>query len=96
MQFVAITRRRTELFSEAQFTERLDAETDRVRALYAEGTIRTIYSRSDVAGAVILLEAADLGAAQAAVDSLPLAQFQMLETEVIPLRAYRGFVPAPK
>jgi hypothetical protein len=45
---------------------------------------------------VILLEAADLEAAQAAVDSLPLAQFQMLETEVIPLRAYRGFVPAPK
>jgi hypothetical protein len=92
MQFLAITRRRTEQFSEAEFAVRLDAEAVRARALYAEGTFRSINSRGDIPGAVLVIEAPDLAAARAAMASLPLAQLEMMDVEVIPLLPYRGFV----
>jgi hypothetical protein len=91
MQFFALARRRTESFTEAQFAEFLDEEAARVRTLYAEGLIRAAYSRSDVLGAVILLEVDDAPSAQALVDSLPLAARGMLEVRLIPVKPYRGF-----
>jgi len=93
MQFLAITRRRTESFSDAQFAEALGIEADRARALYADGIFRTLNSRGDIPGAVIGIEAPDFAAAQAAIASLPFAQREMMDVEIIPLRPYRGFVP---
>ena len=94
MQFIAITRRRTESFSDAQFAEQLPAESDRARELYADGYFRTINSRGDIPGAVIVVEARDLDDASRLVASLPLAKLEMMDVQVIPLRPYRGFVGA--
>ena len=91
MQFLSISRRRTELFEPQEFDKRLDAEAQRVRELYGEGTVRIIWSRGDIPGAVMLLEAQSLEGAQAAVGSLPLAQAEMLEVQIIPLKGYRAF-----
>lgn len=92
MQFLAITRRRTDRFTQVDFDAWLDAEAAAARALYASGTFRSIHSRGDVPGAIIAVEAADLEAAQAAMASLPLAQREMMDVEIVPLLPYRGFV----
>ncbi len=94
MQFLAITRRRTEAFTEEQFLEQLGAEGIRARELYAHGVFRAIYSRGDIPGAVLLIEAEDLAGAQAAMDSLPFKQLEMMDVEIVPLKPYRGFAGA--
>jgi len=93
MQFISISRRLTERFAGEQFDAHIDAERDRVRELYREGVVRSIWSRKDAAGAVMLLECADGAAAQAAVESLPLARRGMLEVQILPLGAYPAFFP---
>ena len=93
MQFLAICRRRTESFDEEAFRPLLDAEAEAVRALYASGLIRSAWSREDVPGACILIEADSASEAQSSLQSLPLVAREMLEVQVIPLRGYRGFGP---
>ncbi len=93
MQFISISRRLTERFSDEQFAQHIDSERERVRELYGEGIVRSIWSRKDAAGAVMLLECPDLAAAQSAVASLPLAQRGMLEVQIIPLGPYPAFLP---
>lgn len=93
MQFISISRRLTERFSDEQFAAHIDAERERVRELYRDGVVRSIWSRKDAAGAVMLLECADEAAANAAVDSLPLAQRGMLEVLILPLGPYPAFFP---
>jgi muconolactone delta-isomerase len=92
MKFLAITRRRIESFGEAEFTEALAAEADAAREAYARGDFRELYSRGDVPGAVLVIEAADIEGAWALIEDLPLFQRGMMDVEVIPLRPYRGFV----
>jgi hypothetical protein len=91
MHFLAITRRRTESYAEAQFAEVLGPEAERARELYAAAVFREIHSRGDVPGAVIAVEASDLAAARAAVESLPLARAGMMDVQIVPLLPYRGF-----
>ncbi len=91
MQFFVLARRRTEAFDEAQFAEHLDAEAVRVRELYADGVIRSAYSRADMPGAILMLEAADLAEAEEIVGTLPLVELGMLETTIVHVRGYRGF-----
>ncbi len=93
MQFISISRRRTESFGADAFEAHLGAEAQRVRELYAEGTVRAIWSRHDIPGAVMLLESERLETARAAVGSLPRARLDMLEVQSVPLRAYRAFCP---
>jgi muconolactone delta-isomerase len=95
MQFLSMSRRITERFSDAEFAEHIQAERERVRELYRDGIVRAIWSRSDVAGAVMLLECPDARAAQAAVGSLPLAQRGMLDVQILPLAPYPAFMPQP-
>ena len=90
-QFISISRRLTERFSDAQFAEYIDAERERVRELYRDGVVRSIWSRQDAAGAVMLLECPDEAAARTAVGSLPLARRGMLEVQVVPLSPYPAF-----
>jgi hypothetical protein len=92
MKFLAVTRRHTDRFSEAEFGEHLPAEADQARANYSAGTFREIHSRGDIPGAVILIEAPDLEAATALIADLPLSKRNMMEVEIIPLRPYRGFI----
>lgn len=93
MQFISISRRLTERYSNADFAPHIDAERERVRELYEEGIVRAIWSRKDIAGAIMLLECADEAAARAAVGSLPLAQRAMLEVQIVPLGPYPAFFP---
>ena len=66
MQILVLVRRRTEAFTEAQFAELLEPEAEVLRTLYAEGIVRSAWSRADVLGACLMLERASLDDAQAA------------------------------
>lgn len=93
-QFIAIVRRDLEKFTEADFAPLLEPEAERARTMYASGTVRAIYGRKDVPGAVLIFEAADLAAARAALESLPLVQKGMLPVEqFFEIGPYRGFGP---
>jgi len=94
MQFLSVVRRRTEAFSDEEFAPLLELEAEAVRALYAKGSVRAIWSREDEPGAVTLIEAESLEGARAVVDAYPLMQRGMLELQLlIPLKGYRGFGP---
>ena len=94
MQFLAISRMRTNLFSDADFAPLLEDEAQRARTLYIEGAVRQIWHRGDERGACSLLEADCEGAAREIIGSLPLVKAGMLElVNLIPLLPYRGFGP---
>lgn len=93
MQFLSISRRITERFSDAEFAVHIDAERERVRELYRDGVVRAIWSRKDLPGAVMLLETPDDAAAKEAVGSLPLARRNMLDVTILPLGPYPAFFP---
>jgi muconolactone delta-isomerase len=95
MQFITVTKRRVDQFPAAMWTpELIEAESERVRTLYAEGKVRSIWRRKDMPGAVILLEAASKEEALATLDTLPLMQRNMLEViTMTELEPYPGFGP---
>lgn len=93
MQFISVSRRKTDLFPAEAFTpELLAAETARVKELYAAGLLRQIWKRGDTPGAAILWEAASEAEVREAIASLPLAKAGMLElVAFVPLAPYPGF-----
>ncbi len=93
MQFLTLSRRRTDQFPPDAFTAELMAhEGQRVKALYASGILRQIWKRGDIPGASILWEAASEAEVRAAIASLPIFQAGMLEILVlVPLEPYPGF-----
>jgi muconolactone delta-isomerase len=93
VQFLSISRRRTDQFPPEAFTAELVArETGRVRALYATGLLRQIWKRGDMPGASIVWEAGSEDQVRAAIESLPLYQAGMLElVALVPLEPYPGF-----
>lgn len=95
MQFIILTRRRTDAFPPDTWTsELLEQEAQRARELYAAGVIRNIWRRKDMPGAAILLEASTEDEAREAISSLPLARHGMLEVVALtPLEPYPGFGP---
>ncbi len=95
MQFLTVTRRRVDQFPASEWTpELIAAESEQVRILYAQGSVRSIWKRKDMPGAAILLEAATQEDALAALQTLPLMQRGMLEVVVMTeLEPYPGFGP---
>ena len=93
MQFLSLSRRRTDQFPPAAFTPELAArETQRVKALYASGILRQVWKRGDIPGAAILWEAPGEQEVRAALESLPIFQAGMLEiVALVPLEPYPGF-----
>ena len=94
MQFLTISRRRTETFSEADFAARRDDEVAQARALYAEGFLRHLWTRGDVAGACLLIEADSEAQVREKLNTLPLYRAGMVEFSIIPLKPYAGFCPS--
>ena len=96
MQFLSISRRRTDAFPAEAFTPELVAqEGQRVRELYVAGILRQIWRRGDTPGATILWEAASEAEVRQACESLPIFKAGMLEISVlVPLEPYAGFGPA--
>jgi len=95
MQFIVVTSRRTDTFPPDTWTaELLEQESQRVRELYADGCLRSIWRRKDKPGAVLLFEAATEEEAKEKASSLPLAQKGMLEFVLLTqLDPYPGFGP---
>jgi muconolactone delta-isomerase len=95
MQFLSLSRRRTDAFPPEAFTPELAArETQRVKELYASGHLRQIWKRADMPGAVILWETPSEAEVRAALATLPINQAGMLEIQsVVPLEPYPGFGP---
>jgi muconolactone delta-isomerase len=93
MQFLSISRRRTDAFPPEAFTaELVAAEGQRVKAMYASGILRQIWKRADTPGAAILWEAGSEAEVRAAIESLPIFEAGMLElTALVPLQPYAGF-----
>ncbi len=96
MQFLTLSRRRTDAFPPEAFTpELLALEGARVRELYAAGILRQIWVRGDMPGASILWEADSEADVRTAIDSLPIFKAGMLEIlALVPLKPYPGFGPA--
>jgi muconolactone delta-isomerase len=94
MQFLTMSRRRTESFAEADFAARVEEERAQARALYAEGFIRQIWQRGDVPGACIVVEASSEAHVRERLNTLPLYRDGMIEFSIIPLNPYGGFCPA--
>jgi muconolactone delta-isomerase len=95
MQFLSLSRRKIAEHGADAFTpELVAAEGERVKHLFAAGTLRQVWRRGDTAGAAILWEAEDEAAVRAALESLPLYQAGLLEiVSVVPLHPYPGFGP---
>ena len=95
MQFLILTRRRTDAFAPDTWTsELLEQESQRVRELYAAGVIRNIWRRKDTPGAALLVEGSTEDEVREAIASLPLATLGMLEVVALtPLEPYPGFGP---
>ena len=95
MQFLSISRRRTDEFPPEAFTaELMVRETARVKELYASGLLRQIWKRGDIPGATILWEAGSEAEVKQALESLPISQAGLLEiVALLPLQPYPGFGP---
>jgi muconolactone delta-isomerase len=93
MQFLSMSRRRTDAFPPEAFTGELTAhESQRVKELYAAGILRQIWLRGDLPGAAILWEAANEAEVREAIGSLPIFKAGMLElVSLVPLNPYPGF-----
>ena len=96
MQFLTISRRRTESFSDADFAARREEEVARARVLYAEGFLRHLWTRGDIPGACLLIEADSEDQVREKLNTLPLYRAGMLEFSIIPLKPYAGFGPPPR
>jgi muconolactone delta-isomerase len=94
-QFIALLRRNYDEFPEPQFTPALmEAEAEQARSLYTAGVFRQIWSRGDLPGAAVLLEATSADEALAALETLPLKKLNMLTLDtLVPANPYRGFTP---
>jgi muconolactone delta-isomerase len=94
MQFLTISRRRTESFNDADFAARREEEVTQARVLYAEGFLRQIWTRADVAGACFLIEAESEAQVREKLNTLPLYRAGMVEYSLVPLKPYAGFAPS--
>jgi muconolactone delta-isomerase len=91
MQFLAISRRRTERFSDAEFAARRDEEVAQARVLYGAGFLRHIWTRGDIPGACLLVEADSEEQVREQLNTLPLYRAGMIEFSLVPLKPYVGF-----
>jgi muconolactone delta-isomerase len=96
MQFISISRRRTDAFPPEAFTaELVGGEATRVKELYVAGNLRQIWKRADTPGACILWEAGSVEEVRATLETFPLFQAGMLEiVTLVPLEPYAGFGPS--
>jgi muconolactone delta-isomerase len=95
MQFLTVSRRRTDEFPPEAFTPGLVAgEARRVKELYAAGAVRQIWKRGDAGGAAIVWEAANEAELREMAESLPLYKAGLLEIVIlVPLQPYPAFGP---
>lgn len=89
MQFLVIARI-AEGISPDKALPYVKPEAEKVWEYYKTDVVRLIYYIADMSGAVLILEADSLDAAQAIVVEFPMAQNNILEFEILPLKPYTG------
>jgi hypothetical protein len=68
----------------------LEPEAKMALQMVARDFVREIYSRQDGQGAVVVVEAESLEAAQAELGKLPLVAANLLRLDFYPVQAYRA------
>jgi muconolactone delta-isomerase len=91
MQFLTLSHRRTDRFTEAEFAARVEDEVAQARVLYAEGFFRQLWHRGDVSGACLLVEADSEEQVRERLNMLPMYRAGMIEFSIVPLKPYAGF-----
>jgi muconolactone delta-isomerase len=91
MKILAIGRDLPDVTDE-QFAPLLKPEAARAWELVQAGIFREIYFRADEPSAVIMLECADTDEARQILATLPLVEANLIAFDLIPLKAYPGFV----
>lgn len=91
MQFLVMSRRRSEDFSQEEFDHHFADEASRAREFYASGFTRHIWHRADGCGVCQIVEALDEAEVRVTLATLPFAKRGMLDFEVIALKPYAGF-----
>ena len=96
MQFLTLSRRRTDVFPAEAFTPELAGqEGQRVKEMYVAGLLRQIWKRGDTPGAAIVWEAESETEVRQAFESLPIYKAGMLElSSILPLEPSAGFGPS--
>ena len=92
MQFLVISSRRTEHFTDEEFQSLVAEEGKQARVLYGMNFARHIWHRADVPGACQIVEAKDMAEAREMLETLPFAKANMIEFQIIPLKPYAGFI----
>lgn len=91
MRVVAIAHR-SEKHKPEDFAPHLEAESAYAMKLFADEKVRELYNRTDGKGAVLVLEADSVEAAEEILNGLPLVKLGLLTIEVYGIKPYRGFV----
>jgi muconolactone delta-isomerase len=91
VQFLTLSRRRTENFTDAQFAALSDQEARRVEEMKAAGQVCHVWRRTDLAGACIVWNAQSEEQVRELLATLPFYRAGMLEIlSMIPLTPYNG------
>ncbi len=94
MQFLSLSRRLSEKFSNDDFAAKRGEEEDSARRLYASGALRQIWMRGDEPGACLIWEAKYVEEVRRHLFQLPYLAAGMTEiVAIIPLNPYPGFGP---
>jgi len=90
MKILALEHERPNVSAE-RFQQYAKDEARAVWELTQSGLIRESYFRADRNEAVLVLECASLNEAQETISKLPFVQNQLIDFELVPLKAYPGF-----
>lgn len=99
MQFLVIFNNKPEFAAEgppADFADRMADDAERLKELYAEGSLRAVWAldRPERGGAA-LFEADSPEQARDLLATVPLVKIDYNDYELFPLAPYPGFTPRP-
>ena len=89
MQFLVIARI-AEGTSPDKALPYVKSEAQKVWEYYAADVVRSIYYLADMSGAVLMLETDNLSTAREIVVKFPMAENNVLNFEILPLKPYTG------
>lgn len=89
MQFLVIARIAQGTSSD-KILPYIKPEAEKVWEYYKTDLVRSIHYIADMSGAVMILEADSLDIIRSAVDRFPMAENNLLDFEIVPLKPYVG------
>jgi hypothetical protein len=89
MQFLVIARIAQGISSD-KVLPYIKPEAEKVWEYYKTDFVRSIHYIADMSGAVMMLEADSLDTVRSAVGRFPMAENNLLDFEIVPLKPYAG------